>query len=187
MESLKTQINEHIDSATAVIVVANGTVPGVTLATSSALSTLSTILAKVPTRNIAVMLTNVSSPLYQNFAPNVLPAVLQDAPQFRLNNPVALQKKYLERKDVPKVKKRGAKLCNAVETDEQAAMDMVVELFDWLDGLEPKPNMVDTSLYGEPPEIIGSATDLHTPMNPAATKRTPVLPLLASAARIMSQ
>lgn len=187
MESIKTQINKHIDSVTAVIVVANGTVPGVTVATSSALCTLSTILAKAPTRNTAVVLTNVSSPLFQNFAPNVLPDVLQGAPQFLLNNPVALQKKYLERKDVPKAKKRGAKLCDAVQTDEEAAMEMMVELFDWLDGLEPKSNTVDTSLYGEPPESMGSATDLHTPIDSAATKRSPVLPLLASAARIMSR
>jgi len=37
------------------------------------------------------------------------------------------------------MKKGRADLRNAVRTAEQNAMEMLVALFDWLDGLEPQP------------------------------------------------
>lgn len=85
------------------------------------------------------MLTNVSSPLYRNFAQNIVPEALKDIPLFLLNNPIALQKKYLELKDGANVKKGRADWRNAVTDAEQNALEMLVGLFDWLDGLQPQP------------------------------------------------
>jgi len=147
MKNIATQIKEHIDSVTAVLVLANGTVPGVSVGTSHTLSTLSGILPKTPPDNIAVVLTNASSPLYQNFAQNVVPEVLKDAPLFLLNNPIALQKKYLDLKDGPNMKKVRAAWRDVVTTAEQDALEMLVGLFDWLDGLQRQPTI------GVPPNI----------------------------------
>ena len=64
--------------------------------------------------------------------------MLQDAPQFLLNNPIALQKKYLKLKDDPNMKKTKTELRKAVKAGEQSALRMLVDLYDWLDGLEPQ-------------------------------------------------
>ena len=130
------QIKKHIDSITAVLVLANGTVPHMTVGTDYALSTLSAIFPKTLTKNIAFMFTNVSGPLYWNFPRDTIPEVLEGAPQFFLNNPIALQRKFLERRDDPIMTKGEVDLRNIVKADEKEALVMLVDLFDWLDGLD---------------------------------------------------
>ena len=97
------------------------------------------MFTKSLTSNIAFMFTNVLSPLHWNFSGDTIPDVLKEAPHFLLNNPVALQKKYLKLKDGPSVKNRGSDLRKAVKAGEENALEMMVDLFDWLDGLEPQP------------------------------------------------
>ena len=89
------QAERDIDSVTAVLVLANGTVPRVNVGTDSALSILSTIFTRTPSKNVAILLTNTSNPLYQNLSE---PESCKGAPQFCLNNPSALQRKHLEPK-----------------------------------------------------------------------------------------
>ncbi len=84
------------------------------------------------------MFTNVLSPLHWNFSSDTIPHELRGAPQFLLNNPVALQKEYLKLKDDPSMNKRRVDLRNAVKASEQDALEMLVKLFDWLDSLEPR-------------------------------------------------
>ena len=140
-ESIATQIKNHLDSVTAVLILANGTVPRVTVGTDYALSTLSSIFPKSLASNTAFMFTNVLSPLHWNFSGDSIPDDLKDAPYFLLNNPVALQRKYFKLKDDPNMKKTKVDLRKAVKASEQNAMGMMVELFDWLDGLEPQPTI----------------------------------------------
>ena len=85
------------------------------------------------------MVTNISNPLYQNFAKSVVPEVLENVPLFLLNNPIALQKKYLELYDSPNVRKGRADWREAVTDAERDALEVLVGLFDWLDGLQPQP------------------------------------------------
>jgi len=90
------------------------------------------------------MFTDVSSPLHWNLSTDTVPDVLKGAPQFLLNNPIVLQKRYLKLKDRklkdhPNMNKRWADLQNAVKAAEQNALGMLVDLFDWLDGLVPQP------------------------------------------------
>ena len=86
------------------------------------------------------ILTNVPSPLSQNIPGNAFPDILV---QFVLDNPVALQKKYLKHKDDPNMKKESMELRTMVKAGEQKALEMLVDLFDWLDGLD-KPKAQDT-------------------------------------------
>ena len=158
-QSIATQIQDHIDSVTAVLILANGTVPRVTVGTDYALSTLSAIFPKSLASNTAFMFTNVSSPLHWNFSGDTIPADLKNAPYFLLNNPVALQKKYLKLKDDPTMKKSKADLRKAVRASEQNAIGMVAELFDWLDGLEPQPIVGMLPLRGAPQIIEGTTPD----------------------------
>jgi len=88
------------------------------------------------------------SPLHWNFSGDTIPDALKDAPQFLLNNPVALQKKYLRLKGDPNMKKGKRDLRKEVKAGEEGALEMLVDLFDWLDGLEPqpiKPMITDTN------------------------------------------
>jgi len=107
----------------------------VNVSTSYALSTLSSIFPKPLASKIAFMFTNVLSPLHWNFSGDTIPEVLEDAPHFFLSNPVALQRKYLKLKDDQNMKKEKGDFRKAVKAAEQVALEMLVDLFDWLDGL----------------------------------------------------
>ena len=134
-KSIATQIQSHTDSVTAVLVLANGTVPRVNVSTAYALSTLASIFPKPLASKIAFMFTNVLSPLHWNFSGDTIPEVLEDAPHFLLSNPIALQKKYLKLKDDQNMKKEREYLCQEVKAAERVALEMLVDLFDWLNGL----------------------------------------------------
>jgi hypothetical protein len=98
-KNIATEIQKQIDSVTAVLILANGTVPRLTVGTDYALSTLSALFPKSLANNIAFVFTNVASPLSWNFSMDTIPDVLKDANLFFLDNPIALQKKYLSFKD----------------------------------------------------------------------------------------
>ena len=140
-ESIATQIDEHIDSLTSFIVLVNGTVPGVTVGTYNALSTLFTILPNTLSSKIALLLTNVSGPLYRNISGDNPPDILKHAPQFLLNNPIALQKRYLELRDDPKMRKKRTAMCTTVKDGEQMALETLADLFNWLGGVDPQTTM----------------------------------------------
>ena len=168
-KSIATQIEKHIDSVTAVLILANGTVPRVTVGTDYALTTLSTIFPKSLNKNIAFMFTNVLTPLHWNFSGETIPEILKDAPQFILNNPIALQKKYLRLKDGPNMKKMKTDLRNAVKAGEKNALEMLVELCDWLDGLEPLPTTGMFSLGEETQDVEARIEDAFAPMDQVTT------------------
>ena len=163
-----TQIKNHIDSITAVLVLANGTVPRVTVGTAYALSMLSAILPKTSSKNIALVSTNVSSPLYWNLSGATIPDVLKDAPQFLLDNPIALQRKYLKLMNDPNMTTQMSGFREAVQAGEQGALEMFVELFDWLDGLEPQTITEIVPLCEEHHNIKPIC---HAPMDQAAAKK----------------
>jgi len=146
-KSIASQIKKHIDSVSAVLVVANGTVPRITAGIDNALSTLLAIFTDTLASRVAFLLTNVNNHLYTNFSKNTVPGALKEAPQFLLNNPIALQRKYFNLKDNPDMKKRTAQFREAVNVAERDALEMLVELFDWLDGLESQPGMKVAPLY----------------------------------------
>jgi len=169
--SIARQIKEHIDSITAVLVLANGTVPRVTVGTDYALSTLSAIFPLTLANNIAFIFTNVSSSLHWNFSRDTVPDVLTHAPQFLLNNPIALQRKYLRLKDDPNMKKERVSFRNAVKAGEENALEMLVDLFDWLDGLEPQPTTEIAPLNDKSRNVTVITASTHAPIAQVAPKK----------------
>ena len=141
--SIATRIKQLIDSVTAILVLADGAALGVTVGTDYAFSTLSTIFPKSLASNVAFMFTNDPSPLQRNLSGDTIPGVLKDARQFHLDNPIALQKVYLE----SKYGTRRAGLGKAVKVDDQGSLRTLVELFDWLDGLRPQQAKEIVSLH----------------------------------------
>jgi len=157
-ENIAAQVREHIDSVTAVLVLANGTVPRVNVGTDYALSTLSAIFPRMPFKNIAFVLTNTSNALCQNFSGDIPPDGFKHAPQFLLNNPIALQRRYLKLKGDSRTKWQKAYFRKAVKASEQDALEMLVDLFDWLDGLEPQPITKVGSLHERIQSIVAKVT-----------------------------
>jgi len=166
-----TQIKEHIDSVTAVLVLVNGTVPRVTVGSNYALSILSAIFTESLASNIAFMFTNVLSPLHWNFSGDTIPDVLKEAPHFLLNNPVALQKKYLKLKDDPCMKSLTADFRKAVKGGEENAMEVLVDLFDWLDRLEPQSITKIVPLYQDAQNIMSMTADAHASMDQVVIRK----------------
>ena len=89
------------------------------------------------------MFTNDLSSRQRNLPRDTIPGVLKEARQFHLNNPIVLQKEYLKAKDGP----GRADLRRAVKASEQSTLGMLVDLFDWLDGLRPQPVKEIVSLH----------------------------------------
>ena len=169
--NIATEIQKHINSVTAVLILANGTVPRVTVGTDYAMSTLSAIFPKSLAENIAFVFTNVPSPLSWNFSTDTIPDSLRDAEQFLLDNPVALQKKYLVLKGDANKKKVRMVMRKAVQAGEERALEMVVKLFDWLDGLGSQPTTEIVYLYNMSQGIEAMIANTLAQMDQAATKK----------------
>ena len=167
-ESIAAEIQNHIDSVTAVLILANGSVPRITVGTDYALSALSALFPKSLAKNIAFLFSNSPTYLSLNFAQDAIPETLKDAPQFLLNNPLALQKKFLEFKDDPSKKKMKNDLQGDVKRAEERALEMLCDLFDWLDNLEPQPTTEIVDLYKKSHVIESKITDTLTKMDHAS-------------------
>lgn len=169
-KSIATEIQKHFDSVNAVLILANGTVPRITVGTDYALSTLSALFPKTLAQNIAFIFTNVSSLLSWNFSQDSIPKVLKDAPQYFLDNPIALQKKYLELKNEPSKKKLRGEMRDSVKAGEKKALETLVKLFDWLDGLQALPTKEILTLYEKAQKIDAKIINTLAQMD-QATKR----------------
>jgi len=172
-KSIATEIQEHLDHVTAILVFANGTVPRGSGSLHSALSTLPTIFPNTWAKNIAFTFTNVANPLSWNFCQDAIPEDLKAAPQFQIDNPVALQGKYLRLKGAPDMKNTRTGMHAAVKDGELSGLETLVGLFDWLDGLEGHPTTEVVPLYEKSHDIKPKTTKLLTPMDQVvATKAT---------------
>ena len=157
-KSIATAIQENIPEVTAVIILANGTNPRLGVATDYAITTLCSIFPKTLAQNIGILFTHVSSPLSWNFEVDTLPVELQGATEFLIDNPLAMQKRYL--KDRAKAEaggkideKKMKKFEKCINGNHQTAVETLAEIFDWLDGLEPQTTKEITSLYNQSVEI----------------------------------
>lgn len=74
--SIAEAIQEHIETVNGVLILANGTVPRLGVATDYVLSVLSSIFPRTLADNIGIMFTNIPSPLSWNFEQCSLPAFL---------------------------------------------------------------------------------------------------------------
>ena len=166
-------IQKHIDSVTAVLILAMGMVPRLTVGTDYTLSTLSSIFPKSLTENISFMFTHVPSPLFWNFDEDTLPEVLGAAERFLFDNPVAIQKKYNRLMGDQAKKKVMTVMRKAVASQEKALEELVI-LFDWLDGLRPLPTTEIVYLYNISQNIEATITSTFAQMDQAATKKAGV-------------
>ena len=145
-------IKENISTVNAVLILANGTVPRLGVATDYALSTLSSIFPRTLAATLGSCSRTFQAP-FPGILTRTLPDVLRnrDDNQWLLDNPLAMWNKYQEMKTQPKVsKKKLTHHRNDVEEGYQRALEEISTIFDWLDVLEPQPtndimNLFETS------------------------------------------
>ena len=177
-KSIATQIQNHIGTVSAVLILVNGTVPRITVGTNYALSALSALFPKTLANNIAFLFSNASNHLALNFSEDAIPPALTNAPHFLLDNPIALVKKYSTLKDGPTQKVPKNTLRRLVMNAERKALETLVELFDWLDGLEPQSTTEIVDLYERSQAIESKITNTLAQMNQAAGKITEIKDLM---------
>ena len=157
-QSITTAIQENIPEVTAVIILANGTTARLGVATDYAVTTLSSIFPRTLAQNIGILFTNVSSPLSWNFEVDTLPVELQGAEKFLIDNPLAMQEKYLRDRAKDEAegkidKKKMKRFEKCINENHQTAVETLAEIFDWLDGLKSQATTEITSLYNKSIEI----------------------------------
>ena len=99
-----------------------------------------------------------------------IPYILKKVPHFHLENPVALQKKYLRLKDDQIEKNMKTEMRRHVKAGEQKALEMMVKLFDWLDRLESQPTTEIVYLYEISQGIEAMITNTLAQIDQAAAK-----------------
>src|SRR5258706_11519892 len=173
---ITTEIQNHLDAVNAVLILANGSVPRITASMDYALTAFFALFTKRLANNIAFLLTSVPTAASLNFPDDVIPEVLKHAPKFLIDNPIALQKNYLMLRDRvdERTVKRIKESMKRAELAEQNALEMLVELFDWLDGLEPQPTRVIIALYGKSQDTELKITDTLAQMGQAAIKMSEI-------------
>ena len=87
------------------------------------------------------------------------------------------------------MKKRTPNLRAVVKAGEATALEMLVKLFDWLDGLDPQPTTeIDLDhVYGKPQGTKAMVTPTHAPMGQGVVIKAGEIPILiATGAQILS-
>jgi hypothetical protein len=176
-KSIATEIQNRIDSVSAVLIVANGAVPRITVGMDYALSALFAIFPKTLVNNIAFLFSNVTTSLSFNFCKDAIPEILKDAPHFLIDNPISLQRKYLELKGGMN-RRKAKEMQKAVKGAEENSLEMLVDLFDWLDGLEPQATTEIIALFEKSQAIESKITNTLAQMDQTAAKMGEIKDLL---------
>jgi len=140
-------IEKSIPLVTAVVILANGTVPRLNVSTEYALGSLSSMFGGTLTQSIAILFTNVQDQLARNFREDSLPEVLRGSNYhpFWINNPVALWKKYQTMRSAGTADNE---MEDVIRKSHERGVAELVRFFDWLDSLEPQSTR-DISNMGE--------------------------------------
>ena len=117
-----TCIEQHVDSVSAVLVLADGRL-GTPIDMDCTLSALSALIPKALVNNIALMFTRVWIPSLSDSLQSKVPPPLKSDTIFLLDNPIT----------------PGYSGSKRTMSHKRKALEMLVKLFDWLDSLEPQP------------------------------------------------
>jgi hypothetical protein len=98
---------------------------------------------------------------------HAIPEILKDAPQFLLDNPIALRRKSVALKDNPSMKKAMMELQKAAKWAEGRALKTLGDLFDWLDTLEPQLTTEIVALYEKSQGLHAKITNTVVQMDQA--------------------
>ncbi|KAJ7825753.1 hypothetical protein B0H14DRAFT_2819458 [Mycena olivaceomarginata] len=167
---IATEIKEQVTAVHAVLILANGTLPRLSVSTEYALTTLSSIFPKSLADNISLVFTMCSNPLSINFTNDAVPPSLKTAPQFYMDNPLSLLHRYREMKAKGQHKRQLRAASDHVVASEAAALQTMVRIFDWLDDLKPQPTTDILTLFIKSQTIQQQISDTASQMAQAQAK-----------------
>ncbi|KAJ7763599.1 hypothetical protein DFH07DRAFT_939252 [Mycena maculata] len=169
-KGIATEIKEQVTAVHAVLILANGTLPRLSVSTEYALTTLSSIFPKSLADNISLVFTMCSNPLSINFTDDAVPPSLKTVPQFYMDNPLSLLHKYREMKAKGQHKRQLRAASDHVVASEAAALQTMVRFFDWLDDLKPQPTTDILTLFNKSQTIQQQISDTISQMAQAQDK-----------------
>ena len=157
-KSISEAIKSEIPAVDAVLILANGTLPRLSVGADYTLTTLTSIFPRTIANNIGVLITNVPDELSCNFEVNSLPQALLSAhvPLFMLDNPIARERKFRDLQQDPQKRLRPdqrERMRMFVQETHKKALNVFVELFDWIDQRTLQPTKDIMSLYEKTEEI----------------------------------
>ena len=126
-----TCIKQHVDSLSAVLILADPRHRGPAVDIDCTLTALSALLPKTLVNNIAFVFTHIKVPFVFDFFQSTSPGPFTNRPVFLLDNPIT-HNYSVRRKD---------------KAGERKALEMLVTLLEWLDSLEPQPVTEIACLY----------------------------------------
>jgi hypothetical protein len=137
-ESIVRFIEKHVDSISAVLILVDHLSQDFPFNMDYTCSILSAIFPKTLVNNIAFVFTRAESSASQDFFQKKVPRALKSSPVFLFDNPIA-SGHWIYGTDAMGIQMRAVR--------KKRVLEMLVELFNWLDGLEPQPTTEITSLY----------------------------------------
>ncbi|CAE6461011.1 hypothetical protein ACGC1H_003103 [Rhizoctonia solani] len=148
-ERIYRAIQELITAIDGVMIVANGTVERLTVATDYTLNILATLFPRSILDNIGILFTNTDAGgTGLNFQMQSLPSELRNVQHWCLNNPLSLYKNYSTLKagsnfvrNQESIQKRN------IETNYQDAVEILNDWLEWLDERNEIPTTAIVELY----------------------------------------
>ncbi|KAJ6506106.1 hypothetical protein DFH09DRAFT_1289125 [Mycena vulgaris] len=177
-KGIATEIKEQVTAVHAVLILANGTLPRLSVSTEYALTTLSSIFPKSLADNISLVFTMCSNPLNINFTDDAVPPSLAIAPQLYIDNPLSLRHKFREMRANGQHKGQLRAASDHVKTSEGAALQTMVRFFDWLDDLKPQPTTDILDLFNKSQTIQQQIGDTVSQMTQAQDKSEEIKKLI---------
>ncbi|CAE6480384.1 unnamed protein product [Rhizoctonia solani] len=166
-------IRDLVTMIDGILIVANGRVERLTVATDYTLNTLATLFPRSIVSNIGIIFTSVgASGAGLNFQMNSLPSELQKVQHWCIDNPLSLHKNYLAQTARGALNNRQkAKQERNLEANYEDAIESLDGWLEWLDERKVIPTSAIIELYQKSSEIesrlfstiafIGSLSDLE--------------------------
>ncbi|KAG9086617.1 hypothetical protein FS749_003522 [Ceratobasidium sp. UAMH 11750] len=140
-------INKSVTSIDAVLIMANGTVERLTVATEYTLSVITSIFPRSIIDNIGFIFTN-SEPLKWNFEMGSLQPELRASQYWLIQNPLAMLKKYEQMRRNQQLSKRHMeKQEHQLKMGYDDVVETLNEFLEWLDRRDPQPTKEINTLY----------------------------------------
>ena len=111
---------------------------------------------------------------------DTIPSVLRDSDMFFFDNPIALQRMYLRFKNDLDKKEVAALVRSEVLAGEEQALEMLVDLFDWLDDLGPQPTTEMVHRYNLSQKVEATITNIVAEIDQAVTKKAEIDKLIVA-------
>ncbi|KEP46206.1 50S ribosome-binding GTPase [Rhizoctonia solani 123E] len=154
-EKIYRAVKERVTTIDGVMLVVNGRVERLTAALSYTLETLATLFPRAIKDNIGIVFTNVcTNGRGLNFQMESLPADLQTARYWCLDNPLSLYKAYLpQMRQATEAQRQTSSQATFLKKDYADTVECLDKWLEWLDERESIPTKAIIELYHKSTEI----------------------------------